>query len=160
ATEAHELAMTVAVQLEALLLELVDLFARRGIEALVLKGPALAHGVYATPELRSFCDVDLLVRGRDFDAASRLLTARGCVAHYTEPRRNFTARFGKGVCHSTPAGFELDLHRSFVAGPFGMALDTEALFQESQRVEIAGVSVGTLATTDQLLHAAAHAVLG
>ena len=36
-----------------------------GVQALVLKGPALAFGVYPAPEMRPFSDIDLFIRERD-----------------------------------------------------------------------------------------------
>lgn len=51
--------------------------AASGIEYLVLKGPALAHSVYPQPALRTFTDLDLMVRGRDLPAMHQLLLEQG-----------------------------------------------------------------------------------
>ena len=46
-----------------------------GIEAIVLKGAAIADSVYEDPALRPMSDVDVLVRKVDFDRARALITS-------------------------------------------------------------------------------------
>lgn len=50
-----------------------------GIEAVLLKGPALARRLYAEGENRGYSDVDLLVRRRDLAWAAEALTTLGYV---------------------------------------------------------------------------------
>ncbi|MBI5876704.1 MAG: nucleotidyltransferase family protein [Chloroflexi bacterium] len=59
------------------LAEVLHLFAREQIDVLVLKGAALAHLVYPSPDLRPMRDVDLLVRAPDAERAWRLLAQAG-----------------------------------------------------------------------------------
>ena len=79
--------------------------------------------------------------GSRFDEAIALLTAAGGRARYREPRPNFTARFGKGVCVVTTEGLEIDVHRTFVAGPFGLAIDAHDLFAAPETIDIGGVAI-------------------
>lgn len=44
---------------------------------LILKGACLARGIYATPALRPFSDLDLLIQRADFSKACRLLVSLG-----------------------------------------------------------------------------------
>lgn len=53
-----------------------------GIEAIVLKGFALAHQVYAAPALRPRADVDVLIRPADKEALKSIFVAAG----YHNPR--------------------------------------------------------------------------
>jgi hypothetical protein len=55
----------------------LDALDRAGIPAVVFKGAALAHTVYASPELRPRCDTDVLVDERDVRGAEACLAAHG-----------------------------------------------------------------------------------
>ena len=57
-----------------------------GIAYLVLKGPALAQLVYPAPGLRTFGDLDLMVRERDTARMHRVLVALGCTPEHDPAR--------------------------------------------------------------------------
>jgi hypothetical protein len=160
ADAAHEACLAADLVLERLLRDTSVRFAAAGIEHRALKGPVVARTAYRSPALRSFRDIDVLVAGADFDRAVELLTETGGRARFREPRRHFTSRFGKGVCVTTADGLEIDLHRVFVAGPFGLAIDARDLFARSESVDVGGVRVPALGATEQFLHACYHAALG
>lgn len=160
ASEAHEHALAVDLLLEYLLLKTVTRLGAVNISTRVLRGPAVAHTVYAEPDLRSFGDVDLLVADRDYEAALAQLCVHGARRRYPEPRRGFDRRFGKGVCLETPDGLEIDLHRTLVAGPFGLAIDTEALFRMSSEFSLGGHDLFALDAEGRFLDACFHAALG
>ncbi len=162
AVEAHERALAVELVLERLLLTTVSQLATAQITPRVLRGPAVAHSVYPEPGLRSFADVDLLLAGQDYDAALALLCARGARRRYQEPRKGFERRFGKGVCLEIPGapGLEIDLHRTFVAGPFGLAVDTDALFESSTEFLLGGQEQHGLDPEARFLDSCFHAALG
>src|SRR5690348_2104550 len=63
--------------LTAELFRLLELFSRQGISILVIKGPALAAQAYADPSVRTYGDLDLLVRQRDIRSATELMMASG-----------------------------------------------------------------------------------
>lgn len=156
----HELELADCLRLEALLVLVGDELDRRGIEWRVLKGPAFAHRWYGAPEWRTFGDIDLLVRGRAWDAAAGRLGALAFQRRFAEPRPGFTARFGKGACFVSPTGLEIDLHRTFVAGPFGLGFDADNLFAGRDSVTVGGRTCATLDGPASVVHAAVHAVLG
>ena len=162
AREAHERALAVELVLERLLLTTMHQLEAANIAARVLRGSAVAHSVYLEPGLRSFADVDLLVASSDYDAALALLCAHGARRRYQEPRKGFDRRFGKGVCLEIPGGLglEIDLHRTFVAGPFGLAVDTGALFKSSTTFRLGGQELHALDLEAQFLDACFHAALG
>jgi hypothetical protein len=68
-----------AVQLarRARLSRVLDLLARDGVSAVVIKGAHLAHTCYPDPALRPHVDIDLLIDARDVDAARRVFDASG-----------------------------------------------------------------------------------
>jgi hypothetical protein len=55
----------VTLRMTTELFRVLDQFASAGIVALVVKGPVLAVRAYGDPAMRSYCDLDLLVRQRD-----------------------------------------------------------------------------------------------
>jgi Uncharacterised nucleotidyltransferase len=160
AFEAHERSLALALLLERLLLTTVPQLASATIAARVLRGPAVAHTVYAEPGVRSFGDIDLLVAQGDYDATVALLCADGARRRYEEPRKGFDRRFGKGVCLELPGGLEIDLHRTFVAGPFGLAVETDSLFESSTQFFLGGQELEGLDPEARFLDACFHAALG
>jgi GNAT superfamily N-acetyltransferase len=160
AVDAHERALALALMLERLLLTTVAQLHAVKVTARVLRGPAVAHAVYPEPGLRSFGDIDLLVAPRDYDTAVTLLCSQGARRRYPEPRHGFDRRFGKGVCLETPSGLEIDLHRTFVAGPFGLAVNTDMLFGSSTKFSLGGQVLDGLDPEGRFLDACFHAALG
>lgn len=157
---AHTSVMVWVLSLERELLPVIDLLAEASIETRVLKGTAVAHLDYPALELRSFIDLDLLIRAEDFDRAVRVLVAAGFVRRLPEPRPGFDSRFDKGTTLEGPAGYELDLHRTFVLGPWGLLVDLDDLWGDGQEVVVAGRALCALSRAHRFLHACYHAALG
>lgn len=160
AWELHARSMGHVLLLERQLLDLVGRLEAASIPYRVLKGSAVAHLVYARPSARSFVDIDLLVPGTSWDATAELLLAMGCRRQFGQPRPGFDRRFGKGTAFLTSEGYEIDLHRTFVAGPFAHLVDPEQLFSTSTTFELGGRPVLALGAVERFLHACLHAMLG
>ncbi len=127
---------------------------------LVVKGPALAATCYADQSLRSFVDLDLLVRPADLDSAVSRMVAAGCtVLDANWPL--LLEQDGHEIHLTGPTGGPIDLHWSLGNEP--MALDTspsaETLLARSVPIRIEGRVVRTLAPADMVLHVALHAAL-
>jgi hypothetical protein len=158
---AHRDAMTWSLLLERKLVALAEAFDRDAIGFAVLKGASVARTMYSEPCLRSFGDVDLLVRSADYARACALLEGLGHVRQRPEPRPGFEVRFGKGSVHRHPDdAIEVDLHRTLVLGPFGLWIDPEELLARRTTFELGGRTVGRLDDTAMLLNVAMHASLG
>jgi hypothetical protein len=156
----HRSAMAVALAIEQRLLRISAAFDKAGIRAVVIKGPAVAHTVYLNPSMRPFGDLDLLVSTGDWPGACEMLAANGYRRDLPEPRRRFDERFGKAATHSDADGYQVDLHRTLVLGPFGLWLDPEELLGSTESFVLAGRRLERLDTTGMLLNAALHAGLG
>jgi hypothetical protein len=156
----HVEALAGVLALERLLLETVEVLREHGVEPRVLKGPVLAHVDYPEPSWRTFGDVDLLVRGDDFEKAAEVLASLGHRRRNPEPRPGFDRRYSKGTSFVTRDGLELDLHRSFTMGPFGVRLAVDALWSSSESYRMAGHRLEALAAEERFVHACYHAVLG
>lgn len=160
ARAAHRLNVVRALSLEQELIAVVDLLASSAIEIRVLKGSAVAHLDYRTPSLRSFIDLDILVGPDHFDRAVAALATAGFTRKLAEPRPGFDRRFDKGTTMVSPTGYELDLHRTFVLGPWGVFVDLDSLWDRGEGFSIAGRSLRALSRPNRFLHACYHAALG
>lgn len=159
----HELREALAGDLirERELLRLVEVLEAAGVEARVLKGPAVAHLDYPDPAMRSFADVDLLVRPGEWDRAVAALCGDGWLRTYFEPRPGFDRRFSKGTVLTHPdRPVEVDLHRTLALGPFGLTVNLGDLWASGQAFELGGRSVTALDLERRLIHACYHAALG
>ena len=150
-----------ALHVEQLLLALVDVLSPGGIEYRVFKGPALARTVYPDPSWRPFADVDLLVRGADFDQARSLIVgALGAEQPVPELRPGFDREFGKEALLKVDGRYEIDLHRTFVTGPIGLTIPLEELFQRGSTFELAGRELCTLDPLHAFLQTCINAAVG
>ena len=161
ASEEHFVALCHCLEIELLLLQTVDVFDTAGIDHRVLKGSATAHLDYPDPSRRTFVDVDILVRSEDFDRATKLLLSRGYARPIAEIRPGFDRRFGKGCTLVSPSGYEVDLHRTFVTGPFGLMVRLPDLWNDATLWALGGrTQLRALDREQRLLHACYHAALG
>jgi hypothetical protein len=158
---AHRDAMVWCLNVERKLLALADSFEAEILTFAVLKGPSVAHTVYADPSQRSFADLDLLVDSRDYERACRLLRDLGHVRRQPEPRPGFDVRFGRASVHKHPDdSIEVDLHRTPGWGPFAQWIDAKELLERTARFSLGGRRIGRLDDTGILLNVAMHASLG
>jgi hypothetical protein len=148
------------VRLEALAVRTADLLNAAGINWRITKGAALAHLDYPDPAARTFGDVDMVVHPSDWPQAFRLLSANGYRRDSVTLPGDYDNRYGKGATLTTADGLEVDLHRRFAIGRFGVTSRMESLFASSGTVELAGRALPVLAPEGRLLHACFHATLG
>ncbi|MGH2747952.1 MAG: nucleotidyltransferase domain-containing protein [Actinomycetota bacterium] len=158
--ERHRGAMLWVLSIERTLVALDEAFNEAGIDYLVLKGPALARTFYPDPSLRAFGDLDLLIRGSDWERACTLLPALGFTRQHPESRPGFVDSFGKAAVHTDGTGLELDLHRRLVVGRYGLAVDTDELFENPAWCRVGARWVRTLDDGLMFVHACMHAALG
>lgn len=152
---------SVALALERLALDSARRCEQLGVPFKVLKGVALAHTVYPEPEWRDFGDVDLLVPADGLDEVTRSLEADGARRVHRSLGRSYERLVGKGVTIVTADGWELDLHRSIVHGPWASTVDIEDLWDAPDSTfSLGGTPLPTLSVSDHLVHALLHAALG
>lgn len=160
AADAHRAAMAETLALERLLLRTVEVLDVAGIDHRVLKGPALAHTVYADPSLRAFGDVDVIVPSARLGEAGEALAAAGMRRERAQLRPGFDRRFAKATPFIAPGGSMVDLHRSLVTGRFGLTVDNNALFATASTFEVGGKELRALGAEERFLAACYHAALG
>lgn len=160
AADQHMDAMMHVLWLEHRLVQAAALLEGEGIDFRVLKGPAVARSAYPTAGLRVFADIDLLVPTEQFDATVEILLARAsCRRRQAALRPDFDRRFGKAVTLIAPDGVEIDVHRTFVMGPFGLTVDLPSLFAVRTTFQLAGREIPMLSAEHRLLQSCYSAVL-
>ncbi len=145
--------------LDRTLLDVTRALDEAGIEVRVLKGAAVAHLDYADPGLRAFGDVDLLVRSEDADRLEAVLTGLGARRDQPAARPGFDRKFGKSFTYVLPGGHEIDVHRTFVMGPYGLAVDLDGLWASHAVFSLGEQALTALPDEARILHAAFGAVL-
>jgi hypothetical protein len=149
-----------ALRIEALVLAMTDVLEREDVPCRVLKGVALANSVYADPALRVFGDVDVLVPSAEFSRAARVLESDlEAPRALPELRPGFDDRYGREAMLRSTTGLELDIHRTFVDGAFGLTVDLDDLFTPARCFPLAGHEIPTLPAPQQFLNACYSAAL-
>lgn len=141
-------------------LQIIRQLATAGVRARVLKGPAVAQLDYPDPALRLFVDVDLIVRSDEFDRAVAALTEAGHRRRHRQPRPGFDRRFSKGTSFVVHERLEIDLHRTFVMGPYGLRVQLDDLWGPGSTFHLGGTEVEALDPEVRFLHACFHTALG
>lgn len=132
-------------------------FEAAGIEALLLKGPALAALLYAPDERRGYSDTDLLVAAGQRGAAERVLAALGYV--------NADGATGVddvgGVVHAhtwtRSDQTMVDLHHWLAGAEAPPAVAWDALQARRTWIDVGGRRAAVLDRAGQAMHLAVHA---
>jgi hypothetical protein len=133
----------------------------RTIRTLAYKGPALAAQLYGDASVRSYQDLDLLVRSADFAAARRALAEVGYL-----PRQKLTGAQERAVLHTEcdqaliqkRRGTLLELHWAVAPPYFSFPFSTDELFARAVAVELPGFLAAAPGPEDLLLLLAMNAM--
>jgi hypothetical protein len=125
--------------------------AAHGVNAIVVKGAALAESVYDHPAQRHSHDIDLLVAPDDLQRAIRALES----VRFT--RGTASADHGAlDVRLDHPSGLPVELHATLFAIPFYEPRLAD-VWQHSRPAMVAGVGTRTLSPEMSLVHVCGHA---
>jgi hypothetical protein len=136
------------------------------VEAMVLKGAALAQVVYPDPGLRPFSDIDILVRRRDAETAHALLNGLGYRLNYwggaIDPPSSTDLRFrsARQYFHENRDYLSIDLYWQLGRYPYVVPLDYAALWERASRVTLGNVPARVLSPEDMVLHLSLEFILG
>lgn len=143
------------MQLTQRLLNVLDLLSRHAIMAIPFKGPVIAVQAYGDIGLRSFCDLDILIRSSDFSRVYDLMAA----TEY-QSIKPMIARM-KGLWRKTRRSFEfqgtnviIDFHQQVSTGPRFLQLKIK--WDEHSQVELNARKVFCLSLEDTILMLAMH----
>ena len=123
--------------------------AARGIEAIAFKGPVVAHLAYGDAALRRYRDLDILVRGRDADAACDALAAlgfRNADAFTPAQRAAFRRYSGQDIVFKD--GVAVEPHWALAPHTLSLQVDHDALFARARDVELRGAAMRCFGAED------------
>ena len=148
------------LKLTAELFHILSRFDSEGIGALVVKGPVLAAQAYGDPAMRSYGDLDLLVRQKDVRRATELMTASGFTP--AVPLRAIDAGKipGQYLFSKAESKLIVELHNDRTLRYFPRQLPIEEWFGRQIRVRLDDREAPALAVEDELvlicIHGAKH----
>jgi hypothetical protein len=149
-----------SLKMSAELFRLLDLFAAEKIEALVVKGPVLAVQAYGDPAMRSYGDLDLLVRQRDIRCATELMIAAGYGAQIPISAIDAGKIPGQYLFSRPDSQLLVELHNDFTLRYFPRRLPIEKFFEKQIQVRLDGREAPALSVEDELvlicIHGAKH----
>ena len=144
------------LRLTAELFRLLELFGTQGISALVTKGPALAARAYADPTLRTYGDLDLLVRQRDVRRATELMIASGYEAAIPLSAIDAAKIPGQYLFSHSDSKLLVELHNDLTLRYFPRPLPIEEFFARQIRMRIDGHEVPAPCVEDELVLICVH----
>ena len=138
------------------LFHLLQLFAGKDISSLVVKGPVLAVDAYGDAAVRSYGDLDLLVRQRDIRGATEVLEAAGYEAAVPLSAIDAGKIPGQYLFSRSDSRSLVELHNDLTLRYFPRRLPIEELFARQTRVRLDGHEVPALAVEDELVYISVH----
>jgi len=144
------------LRMTAGLFRILDEFASAGIGALVVKGPVLAVRAYGDPAIRSYGDLDLLVRRRDIRRATELMMAGGYDAAVPLAAIDAGKIPGQYLFSRPEAKLIIELHNDFTLRYFPRRLPLERFFERQTRVQVDSREVPALSVEDELVLICVH----
>ena len=155
--------MRASLALTAAMLDLHAKFSAEDIVAVPLKGPALASQLYGGETLRSFDDIDFLIRPADFMRAHELLKRAGYEPMFDLARfqwRMFPDFFDEVAYRHRETDLEIDLQWRACSPGYSFAPDTSRWFSRLGKESVSGREVPALHADDLseflLIHGSKH----
>jgi hypothetical protein len=135
--------------------EVLEALGAAGIQAAVLKGPALAERLYPDPLSRLCSDLDILVSPRNLNLATAALQRIGFRIP-SGPAEQYYRTHHHHIHLERPPGPMVELHFWAYRG-FGTGIDAGELLARASRYRTAGgASTWVLSPEDEILYLCAH----
>lgn len=156
----HQTAVLQNLFLEHALQEVLHAFHEANIPLILLKGAALAYTAYPRPDLRTYHDIDALIRPQDLGRAQELLLKMD-YSYYEEYRANVvdSKRTGYNYLRKQPGSWLevlIELHTAPHPSEIGTQFDVAALWKKAQQLEILGETALTMDPVNHLLYLCWH----
>lgn len=141
------------------MLKLLEIFNNAGIDAMPLKGPALAYEAYGDPALREFSDLDILLRPRDALKAKDILLHNGYRAQLDIPKsmeRTYYDREYYLNFQRDDRKVSVDLHWGAFPPAYSFSPPCELFFSNTRQIKIAGATITAPSEENLVLFTALH----
>ena len=154
--EYHRAQVFSLLRMTAELFRLLELFTTKNVPALVVKGPVLAMQAYGDPSIRSYGDLDLLVRQRDIRRATESLLAMGYQAAIPLSAIDAGRIPGQYLFSKSDTNLIVELHNDLTLRYFPRRLPLEEFFERRILVQLDGRKAPALAVEDELVYICVH----
>ncbi len=154
--DGHRAQVFSMMRMSAELFRLLEIFGTNDIPAIVVKGPVLAMQAYGDPTLRSYGDLDLLVRQRDIRRATEVLLERGYQAAVPLSAIDAGKIPGQYLFSKPDAKLMVELHNEFTLRYFPRRLPLEDFFKRRILVRLDTHESPALAVEDELVFICIH----
>jgi hypothetical protein len=138
------------------LFRILDRFTSQGIAALAVKGPVLAMRAYGDPGVRSYGDLDLLVRQQDIRRATELLSAVGFAPAIPLSAIDSGKIPGQYFFSKPDSQLIVELHNDRTLRYFPRRLPLEDFFARQVRVRLDAREAPALSVEDELVLICVH----
>lgn len=145
-----------SLRITAELFAVLERFDAAGIEALVVKGPVLSVQAYGDPAIRSYGDLDLLVRQRNIRQATELMMASGYVAKVPLAVIDAGKIPGQYLFHKPDTKLLVELHNDRTLRYFPRRLPFEKFCARQIRVPLDAHKAPALSVEDELVFISIH----
>ena len=144
------------LRLTAELFRLLELFSGQGVSALAIKGPVLAAQAYGDSSVRSYGDLDLLVRQRDIRRATELMIGSGYQAAVSLSAIDAGKIPGQYLFSKPDAKLLVELHSDLTLRYFPRPLPIEDFFARQILVRLDAHEVHAPSVEDELVLICVH----
>jgi hypothetical protein len=138
-----------------------------GLDYLVVKGPAVAYTIYPEPALRSFNDLDLIVRERDWALTHRLLLELGFFQELREETQDIELpepppKLSPQLIHyelsywQPQLGLRVEVHYDDILNVGLASREVEGFWLRAKQIEIENTPLKVMSLEDQLIHLCVH----
>jgi hypothetical protein len=145
------------------LIELTSLLEERQIPVLAFKGPTLAMVAYGDLALRSYSDLDVVIRTEHLQKAVEVMTGCGfqITRDWWNPSRpenpRYVARHHEIAMRGPDRSYFVDVHWQLAAHEFrAFRLDLDKVWSRAERIELFQKSIATLCREDLFLALCCH----
>ena len=145
--------------LTAEMLRIVERMDNADIQSVPFKGPVLAQCVYQDISLRSFADLDILVRDKDLKAASAVLGAMGYIREHNltpEQEAAYIKHEHAFQFEHQVTGTVVELHWRLGPKNLSFAIDGPCLWARLQTIPLFGSRILSLAPEDLFVYLSMH----
>ncbi|HET6929647.1 MAG TPA: nucleotidyltransferase family protein [Candidatus Acidoferrum sp.] len=148
------------LSMTAELFRILDTFEQAGIKTILVKGPIVSLLAYGDPAVRSYVDLDLLVRDTSILPASRILAGLAFDADVPEAAILAGKIPGEYLFRRSGGQQLVELHTERTFRYYPRSMRIEDLFARQRRISLEGREVSALSLEDEFvlncIHGAKH----
>lgn len=142
------------------LIEIIKVLKKENIDVLPFKGPTLAIRAYNDISLRYYCDLDILVKPKDFDRAIRILTKNGynpvSETSWLKRKTLFFTHKKDVVLIGDNGRVQIELHWKLSGSHFSMPLEINRIWRQLDTVHLGGNKFNVLPFEDLFIYLCLH----